>query len=100
LVEEERQAGLAIELMVDGSFVTDKPEPNDIDLVIVLSAGYNRGAGLAPFRYNAISKAQIRRKYSFDVFVVNEQSDEYRKRGRFLSRSAVRSGQAQRDSET
>jgi hypothetical protein len=29
LVEEERQAGLAIEMIVDGSFVTDKPEPYD-----------------------------------------------------------------------
>ncbi|MGH9935029.1 MAG: DUF6932 family protein, partial [Blastocatellia bacterium] len=51
LVEEERQAGLAIEMIVDGSFVTDKLEPGDIDLLIVLPPDYNREGELAPFRY-------------------------------------------------
>ncbi|MGH9769088.1 MAG: DUF6932 family protein [Blastocatellia bacterium] len=77
LVDEERQAGLAVELIVDGSFVTDKPEPGDIDLVIVLPADYNREGEFAPFRYNAISKVSIRRRYGFDVFVTREGTSDY-----------------------
>lgn len=77
LVEEQRQAGLAIELIVDGSFVTSKPSPEDIDLVIVLPAGYVLPADTLPFRYNAISKASLRRRYAFDIFMVAAQSQAY-----------------------
>jgi predicted nucleotidyltransferase len=76
LVAEERRAGLAVALMIDGSFVSGKPDPGDIDLVIVLPDGYNFAAELLPVAYNAISKSRLRRAYQFDVFVVEEQSPE------------------------
>jgi predicted nucleotidyltransferase len=79
LVEEEKQAGLAIEMIVDGSFVTGKPDPGDIDLVIVLPEGYNFGVELPPFRYNATSKSGLHRRYRFDVAVVEANSTEYEK---------------------
>ena len=84
LVNEERAAGIAIEMLINGSFVTDKPEPNDIDLLIVLPEDYIRAAALAPFRYNAISKSNLRRRYRFDVFVVGKDSTEYYERLRFF----------------
>jgi hypothetical protein len=87
LVEEERQAGLAIELFVDGSFVNDKPEPNDIDLVIVLPADYNFTSELPPFRYNATSQAQVRRRYRFDVYFVRQNSTEYHERRYFFQKT-------------
>ena len=74
LVKEEQAAGLALELFVDGSFVTDSPMPNDIDLVLVLSSAYNPDVELAPFQYSAISKAALHRRYSFDVFVARQGS--------------------------
>lgn len=77
LVKEEQLAGLAIELFVDGSFVTDNPLPNDIDLVLVLPANYNRGEQMAPFRYSAMSKDSLRRRYPFDVFVVSKDTRGY-----------------------
>ncbi len=76
LVDEERRAGLAVALMIDGSFVSSKPDPGDIDLVIVLPEGYNFAAELPPMAYNAISKSRLRRAYQFDVFVVEEHSVE------------------------
>ena len=77
LIEEEQRAGIALAVLVDGSFVTDKPEPGDIDLVIVLPAAYNFDIELSPFRYNAISKAEIRRRYRFDVLIARQHSVEY-----------------------
>ncbi|MGH9841429.1 MAG: DUF6932 family protein [Blastocatellia bacterium] len=77
LVDEERKAGAAIELIVDGSFTTDKANPDDIDLVIVLPEHYNPGLKFPPLVYNAISKRMIRRRYPFDVFVEREFSSDY-----------------------
>lgn len=76
LVEEERQAGVAVEFIVDGSFVTAKPEPGDIDLVIILPAHYNPSPEMPPFLYNALSKAVLRRRYRFDVFVLSEDDPD------------------------
>lgn len=91
LVEEERQAGLAIEIIVDGSFVTDKPEPGDIDLLIVLPADYNSSVELPPFRYNATSPASLRRRYRLDFFVIRKGSTDYREKLNFFQ--DVRGGQ-------
>lgn len=84
LVDEERRAGVAVALIVDGSFVTGKPEPGDIDLVIVLPEGYNFAAELPPFIYQAVSKAGLQRRYRFDVFIVDEHSLEYQRRVDFF----------------
>jgi hypothetical protein len=90
LGDEERRAGLALALMIDGNFVSDKPDPGDIDLVIVLSEGYNFAAKLPPVMYNAISKTRLRRAYQFDVFVVEEQSPEYIERVAFFCQDSRR----------
>jgi hypothetical protein len=35
-------------VLIDGSFVTAKPDPNDIDIVLVVAADYNFSKDLAP----------------------------------------------------
>lgn len=87
LVEEEQKAGLAIEIFIDGSFVTDTPQPNDIDLVIVLPADYNRAVVMTPFRYNAVSKISLRRRYPFDVFVFNKDTRPYQDQIEFFRKT-------------
>jgi hypothetical protein len=77
LVQEEQRAGIAIEIFIDGSFVTDKATPGDIDLVLVVPAEYRSGGDLPPFRYNAISKQHLRQRYQFDVFVARQNSSLY-----------------------
>jgi hypothetical protein len=64
-------------LVVDGSFVTSKAAPGDIDLVVALTSTFPPG-GLAPFVYNAISKRRIKAMYPFDVVVVPDGGDAYR----------------------
>jgi hypothetical protein len=50
-VSETGRIGLIAELVVDGSFVTGKPEPNDVDLVIALDPGIALGADFPPCQY-------------------------------------------------
>lgn len=63
-----RSAEVGKYLVVDGSFVTSKPAPSDIDLLLVLRDEVNLGEIVPPFRYNARSKTYIRKKYRFDCF--------------------------------
>jgi hypothetical protein len=44
LVDLARRAG-ALRLIVNGSFVTDRPEPNDIDCVLLIGPGFPHDAG-------------------------------------------------------
>ena len=88
LVEEEQRAGIAMELFIDGSFVTDKAAPGDIDLVIVVPEEYRSGGNLPPFRYNAISKLHLRRRYQFDVFVARQHSPLYHQQLDFFQRDS------------
>ncbi len=68
-------------VLVDGSFVTDEPEPNDIDVVLVLHAGYDLSQSVSPFEYNLRSRRRVQQTYGLDLFVVMPQSLEY---GRFV----------------
>ena len=43
LVDLARRAG-ASRLIVNGSFVTDRPEPNDVDCLLLIEAGFPRDA--------------------------------------------------------
>src|SRR4051794_25704968 len=44
-----RASGLVEAVVVDGSFVTAKDEPSDIDLILVLRPDHDYGAELRPF---------------------------------------------------
>jgi hypothetical protein len=74
---EVRASGLAEAVILDGSFVTAKDEPSDIDLILVLRPDRDDRAELRPFEYNAVSKHRVRRRFRFDVVSAREGSDEY-----------------------
>lgn len=74
-VEELRAAGVGKYLVVDGSFVTDKARPEDIDLLLVLRDDIDLGQPVPPFQYNARSKRYVRKQYHFDFFVGFEADD-------------------------
>ena len=75
-IEELRSTKMALGLIVDGSFVTDKTEPNDVDLVLILPADHDFTATLRPFEYNALSRRRVFKRYAFDVLVARENSPE------------------------
>ncbi|MEK7675796.1 MAG: hypothetical protein AAB676_08195 [Verrucomicrobiota bacterium] len=74
---EARAAGLVRCILVDGSFVTSKPDPNDIDLVAVVSSGHDFAADLLPSQYNVLSKFRVRKRFGFDMVAVREDTTEF-----------------------
>ena len=62
-------------LLIDGSFVTSEPAPNEIDLVLVLSRSHDVAADLPPGHYNLVSRSSVRRDYGFDIVAVREWQD-------------------------
>jgi hypothetical protein len=77
LVREVWATGLVAQIIVDGSFVTAKPDPNDIDLILVLNAGHDFSTELRPFEYNVLSTRQARKIYGFDLLVAVHASSVY-----------------------
>jgi hypothetical protein len=75
---EVRRLGFVLAVLIDGSFVTDKPEPGDIDLALVVPEGHDFTRDLRPFEYNLVSKRRVEaNRYPFDLFVVAEGSADY-----------------------
>jgi len=66
-------------VLVDGSFVTTKADPNDIDLVLVVSAHHDFSADFQPSEYNVLSKRRVNRRFGFDLLVARAESEEYRR---------------------
>ena len=61
-------------LLVDGSFVTAKLAPNDIDLVAVLLPGHDFERDLPMSEYALVSRVLLRRRFGFDVIVAERDS--------------------------
>jgi hypothetical protein len=79
---EIRNSGFDVEVFVDGSFVTSKDEPSDIDLVLILPADFETDENLSPYKTNPISARYVKRYYGFDILVANRGSDNH---GRYLN---------------
>jgi predicted nucleotidyltransferase len=76
-LQQVRSTNLVIVVIVNGSFVTGKADPNDIDLIIVLPSSHDLRAELAPMAYNVLSKWRVSRQYGFDILVAREDAIEY-----------------------
>jgi hypothetical protein len=74
---EVKNAQIIHSLIIEGSFVTSKPAPENIDFVIVMVEDHDFHAEIRPFQYNVISKRRIRRQYGFDTLIARVNSDEY-----------------------
>jgi hypothetical protein len=66
--------GQAREVILNGSFVTAKPDPGDIDLLVVLEPGFDFAAPVTPAEYNLLNHTRAKQVYGFDVFTVPEGS--------------------------
>ena len=76
-VEHVKESAVAKYLIIDGSFVTSKEEPGDIDILMVLdeSTDFANGIVVPPFVYNAQAKKYVKKEYGFDFFVGFENDD-------------------------
>ncbi len=75
-VAELRASGLAIALIVDSSFVTSEPAPNDIDGFIIVRKNFSSADMLPPADYNTISSRNIRKRYRFDMLLARQDGIE------------------------
>jgi hypothetical protein len=74
-VRQEKGCGFVETLMVDGSFVTEKPDPGDIDLVLVVATNHDFSADLTPAYYSLLAQRRVRRRFGFDIVVVKNGSE-------------------------
>lgn len=85
-VQEAMQSGIIAAIVVDGSYVTRKAEPNDIDLIVVYRSDFDLSAELRPLEYNIVSRRVVRAKYKFDAFAARDSSEEYSRLVEFFTR--------------
>lgn len=77
-VSDVRRTGIASAVIVDGSYITKKPEPNDIDLILVLSPDLDLTKDPNPYEERIQSSRMVRRLYGFDVLTAVDSSETYR----------------------
>ena len=70
-------ASIKMSVIVDGSFVTGKPEPNDIDLILVLPSGWQFNPDASPSDYNVLSRGRVKRLWGFDLLIARADTKEY-----------------------
>src|SRR5438552_1466057 len=86
LVVAMRQSGLFEEALIDGSFVTRKADPNDIDLIAVLPRDHSFERELSMLQYSLVSRPLLRRRFGFDVVLARRNSVMYDSYIEFFSR--------------
>jgi hypothetical protein len=74
-VVEAKASGKVKELLLDGSFVTAKAEPNDIDVIVVVDREHDFGDDLHIRAYNILAENRVRRRFGFDIVVVRDGSE-------------------------
>ncbi|MBZ0119757.1 MAG: hypothetical protein IT378_14350 [Sandaracinaceae bacterium] len=78
-LEELKDAEVADHVVVDGSFVTAKDEPGDVDLIVALRPDLDLTQDLRPFEYNVVSKRRVKKRYPFDLLLAPDRSEAYEK---------------------
>ena len=79
-------------VLVDGSFVSGKSEPNDIDLIVLVSPTHDFAMDLSPAAYNFLSKQRVRRRFGFDLLLAREGSKEERRWTEFFQQVRLAPG--------
>lgn len=76
-VRDAQGSGIVAAVVIDGSYVTAKDEPGDIDLIVALRADFDVTAEMRPMEYNVQSKRMVRKLYGFDILPVTDGSQHY-----------------------
>lgn len=73
LIQEAARSNIVQQILIGGSFVTAKAEPNEFDCLVVVKSGLER-TKVNPFEYRLISRPMARRLFRGDVVPVSEGS--------------------------
>jgi hypothetical protein len=91
-LREARASALLEAVLVDGSFVTAKPDPNDIDLVLVVPQNHDFSADLPAPQYNLLAQQRVRSRFGFDIVVVRNRSENLEQAVAFFQQVRQRPG--------
>ena len=80
-----RNLGMASAIIIDGSYVTMKARPNDIDIILVLKDHANLAQDLTPAQYIVESMRMVKKRFGFDIRAAVEGSREYVERLKVFS---------------
>ena len=83
-IREAKASGVVETILVNGSFVTTKPDPNDIDLVLLVPASHDFSADLGPAQYNVLSRRHVRQRYGFDIVLALPGTEEVSEAAEFF----------------
>src|SRR5437870_11812921 len=86
LLEAMKQSGISVAILIDGSFVTTKAVPNDIDLIAVLAPNHHFERELSVLQYALVSRPLLRKRFGFDVVLARLDSSLYHSYVEFFSR--------------
>jgi len=76
-IRAAKASSLIKEIVLNGSFVTAKPDPNDIDMIAVVAADHDFDADLPPYQYNLLAARRVRSRFGFDIVVVRNGSEQF-----------------------
>src|ERR1043166_1522969 len=79
-------------VLIDGSFVTATPEPNDIDLVVIAASSHDFSADLPPTAYSLLAHHRVRSQFGFDIVVVQNGSENFKQAAAFFQQIKQRPG--------
>jgi hypothetical protein len=80
------------EVLIDGSFVSSKDCPNDIDMIVVYKEDFDIAAEVTPSEYNCLKSTRVRALYGFDVFAVLPGDVTYQKMKAFFEQDTAQAG--------
>jgi hypothetical protein len=76
LYQQAKGSGIVRRILVGGSFVSSKSEPNDFDCIVVFDPSIE-GRELRPLEYNLVSRRAASRVFGGDVISVLDDSTHY-----------------------
>lgn len=79
-------------VVLDGSFISAAPAPNDIDLVLVVAADHDFSVDFRPSEYNVLSKRRVHQRFGFDLLVARAGSEEYQRYVEFFQQVRLEPG--------
>jgi len=91
-VREVKACGVLDAVLVDGSFVTAEPAPNDIDLLLVVAVDDDFSSDLPPEKYNLLTQHRVRKRFGFDIVVVKDGSENFEQAVAFFQQVKQRPG--------
>ena len=77
LLKETLATGWVKEIIIDGSFVTNKDEPGDIDIILALLPEFMTAVDVSFWAHRILDEKFLSKRYGFDVRIAILDSAKY-----------------------